>query len=267
MKSHRAASRRHARRAGGARAPRADGRRRGVRLSRRRATIVDVKYYDPLVMRARLAARHATTRSASSRPWPKRRLRELVKPTRRARLHQRRDRARLPRRHPAEADRRPSRARRPRRRRRSAARTSTCSARWTVAGVADRPLGGPGVSRALAARGQAQARAGLPLVLPAHRRGRQGLDRLARTTYARSRAASAEADEARAHARSSCAARAPSSTSPRPGHALARRPGGDAVRREDRAEHADRGDVHEPATRPRRRERSRARSRSRSRAG
>ena len=32
-----------------------------------------------------------------------------------------------------------------------------------------------------------------------------------------------------------------------PGHALARRPGGDAVRREDRAEHADRGDVHEPA--------------------
>src|SRR5437899_6438320 len=30
-------------------------------------------------------------------------------------------------------------------------------------------------------------------------------------------------------------------------HSLARRPGGNAVGREDRPEHADRGDVHEPA--------------------
>ena len=53
---------------------------------------------------------------------------------------------------------------------------------------------------------------------------------------------------------------------PRTGDALARRPGGDAVGHQDRAEHADRGVVHEPARCRARRARSPARSRCRSKA-
>ena len=61
------------------------------------ATIVDVCVLRPARERAHSSTARRT-RSASSRPWAMRRMRELVKPRRRARRHHRRGRPRLSRR-------------------------------------------------------------------------------------------------------------------------------------------------------------------------
>ena len=142
------------------------------------ATIVELQYSTRSSTRARLAARRDEALGAVS-PWAKRRMRELVKP-RGARA------AITGESEPGYLDGVPPKRIARRLSRRAAKQTKffrranlDMSARWTGAGVADRLLGGPGVSRPLAARGQAQAGAGLPLVLPADGRGRQGLDGLA----------------------------------------------------------------------------------------
>ena len=151
------------------------------------ATIVELQYYDPLVTRARLLNGRDESLGAFS-PWAKRRMQELAKPTAaRAAITGESEPGYLDGIPPKKIGLDFSRAAEQSKAFRRA--NLDMRARWTGAGWPTDFWAGQVYPDLVAARRQAPARAGLPLVLPAHRRGRQGLDRVAQAHDAHSRAA------------------------------------------------------------------------------
>ena len=209
------------------------------------ATIVELQYYDPLVTRARLLHGRDEALGVVS-PWSKRRLQELAKPHGRARRDHRRERARLPRRRPAEAHRRRHHAR-PRAADRVLPPREPRPARALDGRRAGRPTTGPARSTRTSRRSRRsgaspRTSSGSAGSTDEDGKGSSGWLKHVRALARRGAKLTKLGLERARAARPGHVAR-PQALA---GHALARRAGGDAGRREDRAEHADGGDVHEP---------------------